>query len=97
MIEIVNSNSCNAIAVLAIGSDHYKKWQKNSLPSLQIYCEKNKNIRIIHETNKKFYRFVIFMKFIFNFVQGLTISYLVKGLLCAFPHFLNTVFNNTVI
>ena len=42
MIEIVNSNSCNAIAVLAIGSDHYKKWQKNSLPSLQIYCEKNK-------------------------------------------------------
>ena len=42
MIEIVKSNSCNAIAVLAIGSDHYKKWQKNSLPSLQIYCEKNK-------------------------------------------------------
>ena len=41
MIEIVKSNSCNAIAVLAIGDDHYKKWEKNSLPSLQIYCERN--------------------------------------------------------
>ena len=42
MIEIVKVNSTNAIAVLAIGDEHYQKWQKNSLPSLQIYCERNK-------------------------------------------------------